>query len=578
MTVAARERANDAAPAGSRAAFIAQLQAIVGRAQVLSEPADTRPYRTGYRYGEGGALAVVLPRTLVQMWRVLEACVAADTIIIMQAANTGLTGGSTPVGDDYDRDVVIINPKAIARVHLIDEGRQVICLPGATLYQLESALRPLAREPHSVIGSSCIGASVIGGVCNNSGGALVRRGPAFTELALFAQLDENRQLHLVNQLGVRLPGAPEAMLEQVERGVFAPGDIIFEDAKRASDGDYARRVREIDSALPARYNADPQCLHAASGSAGKLALFAVRLDTFPQDERTQVFYIGTNDPAELTQLRRHVLGTFESLPVAGEYMHRTCFDVAERYGKDTFLAIRHLGTDRLPRLYAAKARVDALGSRFGRRGGKLSDRVLQWTSRLLPAHLPDRMTAFRDRYEHHLILRMAGSGIEEAETYLRATFPSGAGDFFACTVEEGEKAFLHRFAAAGAAVRYHAVHQAEVGGLVALDIALRRNDRNWVETLPPELAAQIHHALYYGHFFCHVFHQDYVLRPGCDPLAFEHALWKLLDERGAEYPAEHNVGHLYRAKPALAAFYQGLDPTNSFNPGIGHTSRRAYWA
>jgi D-lactate dehydrogenase (quinone) len=28
-------------------------------------------------------------------------------IIIMQAANPGLTGGSTPEGSDYDRDIVI---------------------------------------------------------------------------------------------------------------------------------------------------------------------------------------------------------------------------------------------------------------------------------------------------------------------------------------------------------------------------------------------------------------------------------------------------------------------------------------
>jgi D-lactate dehydrogenase len=34
----------------------------------------------------------------------------------------------------------------------------------------------------------------------------------------------------------------------------------------------------------------------------------------------------------------------------------------------------------------------------------------------------------------------------------------------------------------------------------------------------------------------------------------------LLDRRGAEYPAEHNVGHLYHAKPALAAHYRALAP------------------
>lgn len=58
-------------------------------------------------------------------------------------------------------------------------------------------------------------------------------------------------------------------------------------------------------------------------------------------------------------------------------------------------------------------------------------------------------------------------------------------------------------------------------------------------------------------------------------MAFEHKMWKLLDLRGAEYPAEHNVGHLYYAKPALRDHYIKLDPRNCFNPGIGYTSKFA---
>jgi FAD/FMN-containing dehydrogenase len=54
-------------------------------------------------------------------------------------------------------------------------------------------------------------------------------------------------------------------------------------------------------------------------------------------------------------------------------------------------------------------------------------------------------------------------------------------------------------------------------------------------------------------------------------------MWRVLDARGAEYPAEHNVGHLYKAKPVLEDFYRSLDPCNSFNPGIGQTSKRAFW-
>ncbi|MFP3786928.1 D-lactate dehydrogenase, partial [Burkholderia sp. SIMBA_024] len=66
-------------------------------------------------------------------------------------------------------------------------------------------------------------------------------------------------------------------------------------------------------------------------------------------------------------------------------------------------------------------------------------------------------------------------------------------------------------------------------------------------------------------------------RKGHDPLAIEHAMWAGLDHRGAEYPAEHNVGHLYRAKPALAGHYRALDPCNGFNPGIGQTSKQRDW-
>jgi D-lactate dehydrogenase (quinone) len=125
----------------------------------------------------------------------------------------------------------------------------------------------------------------------------------------------------------------------------------------------------------------------------------------------------------------------------------------------------------------------------------------------------------------------------------------------------------------GAAIRYRAIHRREVEDIVALDVALKRNDPNWFETLPDDVAKPIIHKLYYGHFFCHVFHQDYIVRKGHNTFEIEHRMWKLLDGRGAEYPAEHNVGHLYRAKPALINHYRRLDPCNCFNPGIGRTSK-----
>ena len=558
----ARDRRTTARPGmPTNSTLLAELRETLGERGVLAGPGPTRRFRTGYRVGAGSALAVVRPRSLVGLWRALNLCIRHGAVVIPQAANTGLTGGSTPWGDDYCAPVVVLQMMGMPGIHVLDEGREVVCLPGATLHALEKALRPYGREPHSVIGSSCIGASVVGGVCNNSGGSLLQRGPAYTELAMFARVDGQGHVALVNHLGIRLGADPETMLDALESRRFGAGDVAPAYGRLASDREYLQRVRAIDSEQPLRFNADPRRLYEASGSAGKVVVFAVRLDTFAKPRRSQVFYLGTNDPGEFTALRRHVLGRFTHLPVSGEYLHRDAFDVAARYGKDTFLAVRSLGTSRLPTFFRLKSWCDDRGLP--------TDRLLQAVSLGFPNHLPPRLCAYRDRYEHHLIVHAADAGIEELADHLATTFPSRSGDALVCTADEGARAQLHRFAAAGAAIRYLSLHRAALGGLVAVDVALRACELEWAEVLPPELRDCVETALYYGHFFCHVFHRDYLLRPGTDPGRFETALLALLDARGAEYPAEHNVGHVYRAKPALAAFYESLDPTHRLNPGIG---------
>ena len=558
-------------------AFTQELERLVGHAHVLTDPAKTARYRKGFRSGEGDALAVVFPGTLLELWRVLSLCVSADKIILMQAANTGLTEGSTPNGNDYDREIVIINTLRLDKLHLLDNGQQVLAYPGTTLYALEKALKPLGREPHSVIGSSCIGASVIGGICNNSGGALVQRGPAYTEMSLYARINEEGALQLVNHLGIDLGTTPEQILGRLDDDRLRDSDVRH-DGRHGHDRDYVRRVREIDADSPARYNADPDRLFESSGCAGKLAVFAVRLDTFVAQKRQQVFYIGTNQPAVLSAIRRHILSQFTHLPVAGEYMHRDIYDIAERYGKDTFLMIDKLGTDKMPFFFTMKGRADALLGKSTLFKPHFTDRAMQSLGRLFPSHLPPRMKSWRNKYEHHLLLKMSGDGIAEAQRWLSTFFADAEGDFFACTTEEGNKAFLHRFAAAGAAIRYQAVHADEVEDILALDIALRRNDEAWFETLPPEIDSQLVHKLYYGHFFCHVFHQDYIVKKGVDSHALKAQMLELLRARGAQYPAEHNVGHLYEAPEPLVQFYRQNDPTNSMNPGIGKTSKRKNWA
>ncbi|WP_372375581.1 D-lactate dehydrogenase [Acinetobacter ursingii] len=554
---------------------LSQLQKLVGKAYVLTDDQHTRQYRQGRRFGEGKVLAVVCPGTLLEQWQVLQVSIAANCIVIMQAANTGLTGGSTPYGEDYDRPVIIMSTRRLKGIQVIHEGKQVVCLPGATLDNLEQILKPYQREPHSVIGSSCIGASVLGGVCNNSGGALVRRGPAYTELALYAQVDDQGQLRLINHLGIDLGQTPEEILSRLEQQQYQVSDIQHDATRQASDQRYAHDVTQVDADSPARFNADPSRLFEASGSAGKVCVFAVRLDTY-EKVASDVFYIGSNDANDLTAIRRYLLTSLPSLPIAGEYIHRDAYRIGEKYGKDTFLFIEKFGTANVPKAFALKDKVDGFLEKFKIKG--LTDHLLQALTFFLPNHLPKRMTEFHDQYEHHLILRVENNSKDQTEQFLKEYFAvHQTGHYFLCDEEEGRKAFLHRFAIAGAAIRYRDTHRSEVEDIVALDIALRRNDRDWVEQLPADMEQKILHKLYYGHFFCHVFHQDYIVKKGVDPLAMEHQMWTLLDARRAEYPAEHNVGHLYIAKPALANFYQKLDPTNSFNVGIGHTSKLKYW-
>ena len=397
--------------------FADTLIAIAGKKAVLTGDRKTEFYRTGFRSGKGAAIAVVFPSTLLQLWQLLKTCVAHNKIIIMQAANTGLTEGSTPSSNDYQREVVIINTTRITKIIVLDQGRQIVSLSGATLHALEKTLKPFGRSPHSVIGSSCIGASIVGGIANNSGGALVKRGPAYTELSLFARCDAAGNLELVNHLGVELGDTPEQILDNLESESFSAESIKYDSAP-ASDINYEQRLRAIDENTPARYNADTGRLFEASGCAGKLAVFAVRLDTFPVAKEEQVFYLGTNNPAQLTRLRRDILSQFAHLPETAEYMHRDCFNVAERYGKDTFLLINYLGTRFMPRLFSIKGAIDAYLNKINWLPNHLVDRLMQGAASLWPQHIPTRLRAYRDRYEHHLILKMSDEGIGEATQYL----------------------------------------------------------------------------------------------------------------------------------------------------------------
>ena len=555
---------------------INKLKELIGDQNVLTSEWNKLPYSKGWRYGAGKALAVLKPNKLSDIWRILQICAKENIIIIMQAANTGLTGGSTPCGDDYDRPIIVISTMRINNIHIIKGGSQIVSLTGSTLYDLEKKLKPYGREPHSIIGSTSVGASIIGGICNNAGGSLVQRGPSYTEMALYAKINKNGNLELVNELGINLGSSPEEILDNLQNQNYKESDI-FNTNKLGSDDKYSKIVRQIDKNTPSRFNSDNRLLYGASGSAGKIAVFAVRLDTYLSPIENKVFYVGTNDPDVFWKIRRDILSKFKTLPTLGDYLHRDCYDAAKKYSKDTFLVIERLGTTFLPTLFELKRKVDIIAKKLKFLPNNFSDRLMQFLSNFFPNHLPKRMEKFRDLYEHHWIIEMSDDGISEARKYFSNVFESNDGDFFECNDFESKKASLHRFVSASAIGRYHILNSKSHGEMMSLDIAFPRNEKYWFENLPKEIDSMLEMKLYYGHLFCHVLHQNYIVKKGVDSEKLKSELLKIYDKRGAEYPAEHNVGHEYLAKPSLKNFYKELDPLNMFNPGIGRTSKNKNW-
>ncbi len=554
-----------------------ELISIVGKNNVLTGDKETKSYRTGIRVGYGAAKAVVIPRNLIQLWKSVKLCLESDSILIIQAANTGLTGGSTPDGDEYDRDIIIINTLKLDKLILINKGDQVIALPGATLYKLEEELKPLNREPHSIIGSSCIGASIVGGICNNSGGNLLKRGPAYTELSLFGKLNEHGKFELINHLGIDLGNTPEEILDNLEKSNFNNLNVPKSERK-GSDNSYIETIKDLNCKTPARYNADKDRLYEASGCAGKIVVFAVRIDTFPKTNKKKVFFIGTNQPSAFSKIRKDMLTGFNSLPDMLEYMHYSSFDGASKYGKDIFLIIKYLGKQVMPLFFRIKRLIDLYISFIPFLDNDIFDKSLQNLSNLLPNHLPRKIREYRNKYNHYLIAVCSDSSIIETKSYLKKLVNNNYEiAYFECNDKEGEDLLLHRYVSGIAPKRSKIMNSHITADLLPLDIALPRNCDNWYEIIPEELFLNSYETFQMAHFMCMVFHWDFLLKKDSDLEFLKNKILTKLDSIGAKYPAEHNVGHFYKADQNLTAFYKELDPNNCFNAGIGKLSKNKYY-
>ena len=149
------------------------LAAIVGAANVLTDPADTAPYLVDWRKQfSGPAECVVRPASTDEVAAVVAHCAREGIAIVPQGGNTGLCGASVPGGT---RREIVLSLARMNRVRAIDPLNDTLTAEaGCVLADIQRAAREADRFFPLSLGAE--GSCRIGGnLSTNAGGTNVLR-------------------------------------------------------------------------------------------------------------------------------------------------------------------------------------------------------------------------------------------------------------------------------------------------------------------------------------------------------------------------------------------------------------------
>jgi FAD/FMN-containing dehydrogenase len=149
------------------------LGEIVGARNVLTGPAETKPYYTDWRRQYSGtAECVVRPANTAEVAAVVALCGREQVAIVPQGGNTGLVGGSVPTGAHRE---IVLSLGRLNRIRAIDPLNDTITVEaGCVLTAVQKAAEDAGRLfPLSLAaeGSCQIG----GNLSTNAGGVNVLR-------------------------------------------------------------------------------------------------------------------------------------------------------------------------------------------------------------------------------------------------------------------------------------------------------------------------------------------------------------------------------------------------------------------
>lgn len=158
--------------------LVDELVSIVGETGVLLD-GDTESYVVDWakKFTRGQAEAVVRPKSVDEVARVISVCRAHDIAIVPQGGNTGLCGGSVPLAPDHGeaRPSIVLSLSRLNEIVSIDvERATVTAQAGVTIQELQEACARsglLFAPDWGARGTAQVG----GGVSTNAGGLNVLR-------------------------------------------------------------------------------------------------------------------------------------------------------------------------------------------------------------------------------------------------------------------------------------------------------------------------------------------------------------------------------------------------------------------
>jgi D-lactate dehydrogenase (cytochrome) len=159
-----------------------ELREILAPDEILTDPTDIAPFLTDHRQlYHGRALAVVVPRTVEQISRVVRLCNERHIGIVPHGGNTGYCGGATP--DDSARQIVL-SLRRLNRIRSVDAlNYSLVAEAGCILAAVQRAADDIERFFPLSLGSE--GTCQIGGnLSTNAGGLNVLRYGMMRDLVL----------------------------------------------------------------------------------------------------------------------------------------------------------------------------------------------------------------------------------------------------------------------------------------------------------------------------------------------------------------------------------------------------------